>query len=218
MTLYDLPIFPLNTVLFPGMPVKLHIFEERYKIMISRCYQKAQPFGIVFIKSGSEVGADADPFSVGCSARITELEPLTEGRYNLVAIGQDRFRMLSLNHDLPYLTASVESFPFTTSDVQEAQQQASILRSWVKKYLHILSQTTDAQLDIQHLPVDPVRLACLATFLINIPNAQKQDLLNQESAHELLNRLRVLYRREATLLDAMLRPQEPDEPEPFSSN
>ena len=82
--MYELPLFPLNTVLFPGMPIKLHIFEERYKLMISRCYTEGQPFGVALIKSGNEVGRKAEPFLVGCTAVITELEPLPDGRMNIV--------------------------------------------------------------------------------------------------------------------------------------
>lgn len=214
----NFPIFPLNTVLFPGMPIKLHIFEERYKLMISRCYQDGQPFGVVLIKSGSEVGDYADIFAVGCIAQITQLEALSEGRFNLVAIGVDRFRILSLHHHQPYLTGTTEPFPFADNDAPSLKEQGNLLRPWVRKYLHTLAQTADIAITNQQLTQNPIRLAYMAAFLLNIPSSQKQELLSENTAQVLMERLRVLYRREVTLLDAMLRPQEPDESEPFSYN
>src|SRR5689334_2525159 len=53
-----LPIFPLNTVLFPGAPIQLHIFEERYRLMIGRCLEQSSPFGVALLRSGSEVSPD----------------------------------------------------------------------------------------------------------------------------------------------------------------
>src|SRR5688572_13111983 len=88
--MFELPLFPLNTVLFPGMPLRLHIFEERYKLMIERCYSSGAPFGGTLIRKGGEVGGGADPFLIGCTALITEIEPLNDGRMNIVAVGHER--------------------------------------------------------------------------------------------------------------------------------
>ena len=91
----DLPLFPLNTVLFPGMPLSLHIFEDRYKRMIGECIDSGNPFGVVLIKRGQEAnGPLAEPHEIGCTARIIEVEPLSEGRMNIVVLGQKRFRIL----------------------------------------------------------------------------------------------------------------------------
>jgi uncharacterized protein len=96
---FDLPLFPLNTVLFPGMPLTLHIFEERYKLMIERCLEHRQPFGVVLIRYGKEaLGSLADPHRIGCTARILDVQPLSEGRMNISALGQKRFRILELSH------------------------------------------------------------------------------------------------------------------------
>src|SRR5205814_5524803 len=84
-------LFPLNTVLFPGMPLPLHIFEERYKLMIGRCLEEERPFGVVLIQSGPEVGGTAVPHRVGTTAHIAAVRRLDDGRMNLIAIGQERF-------------------------------------------------------------------------------------------------------------------------------
>ena len=76
-----LPLFPLEqVVLFPGMSLPLHIFEERYKVMIGACQVTDQLFGVLLIKSGSEVGAPAQPERVGCTARMLRVDRLPDGR------------------------------------------------------------------------------------------------------------------------------------------
>src|SRR3954466_6437378 len=97
--MFELPLFPLNTVLFPGMPLNLHIFEERYKLMIGRCIEANQPFGAVLIKRGSEVsglGKAAEPFSIGCTVQITQVQSLGAGRMNISVVGKERFQIFSL--------------------------------------------------------------------------------------------------------------------------
>src|SRR5215210_2225209 len=97
-----LPLFPLNTVLFPGMPITLHIFEERYRLMIGRCLEQKIPFGVVLIREGSETSADATSYLVGTTAQISDGVRLEDGRYYLVATGQRRFRTQYIVHRQPY--------------------------------------------------------------------------------------------------------------------
>src|SRR5438045_9705996 len=100
-----LSLFPLNTVLFPGMPLPLHIFEERYKLMIGRCIEEERPFGVVLIQSGPEVGGPAVPHLVGTTAHIAAVKHADDGRMNLIAIGQERFQILEVVRQAPYLIA-----------------------------------------------------------------------------------------------------------------
>jgi Lon protease-like protein len=109
-----LPFFPLNTVLFPHVPISLHIFEERYKRMIARCLADRQPFGVVLLQQGTaehQPGQEVIPYTVGCTAQITQAEVVSDGRMNIVAIGQERFHILSFDHSEPYLTGAVELIP-----------------------------------------------------------------------------------------------------------
>ena len=216
--MYDLPIFPLNTVLFPGMPLKLHIFEERYKLMISRCYQSGQPFGVTLIKSGQEVGGRAEPFLVGCTAVITELEPLPGGRRNIAAIGRERFVAHSFKYDQPYLVAEVETLTLSHIESTSLNSVSRTLRPWVQRYLQTLADASETQFDIQQLPDDPLQLAYLASFLLDVPVEQKQNLLNIDDADEFITNLRTIYRREVTLLDAMLAPETAEGAGVFSAN
>lgn len=203
--MFDLPLFPLNTVLFPGMPLNLHIFEERYKRMIRICLQTRQPFGVVLIKHGFEsYGPVAKPHYIGCTARILESEPLSDGRMNIVALGQKRFRILSLDYERAYLVGRVELYPLERSHPEFLEQKGKRLRPMIRRYMQILTEASEANLDPRHLPHDPLVLAYLAAVLLQIPPEQKQKLLTSKHATDLLNDLLVVYRRELALLRALL--------------
>lgn len=87
-----IPLFPLNTVLFPGGPVSLRIFEARYLDMVSRCMKEGSGFGVVLIRSGSETGA-ADLHGIGTLARIRDWDQLEDGLLGITAMGDERFRI-----------------------------------------------------------------------------------------------------------------------------
>ena len=203
--MFDLPLFPLNTVLFPGMPLNLHIFEERYKRMIQACIESSAPFGVVLIKHGMESqGPLAEPHEIGCTARIIEIQPLKEGRMNIVALGQQRFRILALNHQENYLVGQVELYPLDESNRKYLKETSNRLYPWVKRYMDVLSQVSDTNLESDHLPTDPLALAYLAAVLLQVPPDQKQSLLSAQAAADFVREMYDLYRREVILLEAMM--------------
>ena len=102
-----LPLFPLNVVLFPDAAIPLHIFEERYKLMVQMCLDGDSQFGVVLIKSGSEVGDPAEPHGVGTVARIIDVERLDEGRMRLAIVGRERFRIEEITQRVPYIEGRV---------------------------------------------------------------------------------------------------------------
>ena len=217
--MFELPLFPLDTVLFPGMPLNLHIFEERYTRMIRGCIESSKPFGVVLIKRGLEAhGPLAEPYEIGCTARIIEVEPLSEGRMNIVALGQKRFRILSLNDQNSTLVGKVEIYPLEGSDKEILTLIGKRLRPWVKRYMDILSQVSDANLEAEHLPNDPLALAYLAAVLLQVPPTQKQPLLATERAEKFLGKMYALYRREVFLLDAIVTKEMQAEKHLFSKN
>src|SRR5438132_10391791 len=97
--LYKVPVFPLNTVLFPSMPLPLHIFEERYRAMVQDIKHGDKRFCVALIKEGEEVGSDAAPCQVACLAEVVHLQALADGRYFLLAVGVERVRILSTGHN-----------------------------------------------------------------------------------------------------------------------
>jgi ATP-dependent Lon protease len=99
-----IPIFPLGVVLFPGMPLPLHIFEERYKQMIRECLEANHEFGVVYY-------AGEDFFQIGCTAQITKvLRSYDDGRMDLLTLGARRFRIVKIRNEKPYLTADIDYF------------------------------------------------------------------------------------------------------------
>ena len=130
---------------------------------------------------------------------------------------RDRFRILSLHRDQPYLTGTVERFPL--EEKAGANRVAvEALRPWVEQYLELLSEAGEMEFDASRLPSEPEEMAYLAATVLQVPALEKQALLAQAGATELLEEMRGLYRRELPLLRAMLSLSEslPEGPGPFS--
>jgi Lon protease-like protein len=200
----ELPLFPLNTVLFPGATLHLHIFEERYKRMIAECIRKELPFGVVLIRHGLEaLGPLAEPFQVGTIARITKVDRLESGQMNITTIGQDRFKIVSLEPDLyPYLIGYVEPFPIRENNPAQLGALSLKLRKWVMKYLDLLAETGVGQFDADQFAGEPVGLAYEAAAILQLSNLQKQKLLSLEWADLLLGDLVQLFRKEIAFTKA----------------
>ncbi|MGB5845847.1 MAG: LON peptidase substrate-binding domain-containing protein [Anaerolineales bacterium] len=204
-TMFELPLFPLNTVLFPGMPLPLHIFEARYKQMIGECLEADRLFGVVLIRHGSEaLGPLAEPHTIGCTARIMEVQPLEEGRMHITIIGERRFRILSLKYELPYLVGEVELHPLPVDDSDKLLPVAEQLTPKVRQYIKLLNQIEAVDLDPDNLPQDPLMLGHLAPVLLQMPPGEKQNLLKSESAFELLDSTNQVYTREIAFLRAII--------------
>lgn len=209
--MYDLSLFPLETVLFPGTPVHLNIFEPRYRSMIQLCLDENRPFGVALIRQGMEVGGPAEPYRVGCTARIVAVEHLTDGRMNLTALGEERFRIRRLNHDQPYLIGRVEDWQLDRSHSLEMQRGARRLVPWVRRYLIEIAQAdpqSELNLEELQLPDDPLMLLYWAAAMLQIPPHEKQPLLESPTATDLLERIERLYRRETSLLGYLLATSE----------
>ena len=88
-----IPLFPLHTVLFPGGPLPLRIFETRYTDMVRRCMREQLPFGVLMIEAGEEAGDVASTATVGCSARIADFGALPDGLLGISCVGERRFRV-----------------------------------------------------------------------------------------------------------------------------
>lgn len=215
--MYKLPLFPLNTVLFPGMPLRLHIFEDRYKEMLAQCIDNRQPFGVVLIREGDEAnGPLAQPHLVGCTAQIIQVDPLDGGRMNVTAVGEERFKILTLNYDSAYLAGIVESLPLDTP--KSLTDNGSRLRPWLERYLEMLTEAGNIEFDREQLPDEPLSLAYLAAYLLQVPPGQKQDLLAMDDAPAFVTAVSKLCRREVLLLDSIMERVKAEELGPFSVN
>ena len=106
----EIPLFPLNLVLFPGMVQPLHIFEPRYREMTKFCLDSNITFGITLAAPGSQLGVE-QPALCGTLARIADYQRLPDGRYNLITVGVQRFEIVEVRRDKPYLSARARLLP-----------------------------------------------------------------------------------------------------------
>jgi Lon protease-like protein len=171
-----LALFPLNTVLFPGMPLPLHIFEERYKLMIGRCIEEERSFGVVLIQSGPEVGGPAVPHMVGTTAHIAAVKRSDDGRMNLIAIGQERFRIVEIVRQEPYLIARVEALADVVPEAGAAALAAEV-RAILTTYLRDLFLLLEQPEEELEIPTEPSRLSLVTAAVMQIPMGERQALL-----------------------------------------
>ena len=128
----ELRLFPLHTVLFPGMALPLNVFEPRYLQLVEECLRDEEPFGVVLIREGPEVGGFAVPHDVGTTARIERAEPNILNQIALSSRGEQRFRITELHHDRPYLWADAELVeePSVEAPVELRERAAEQLRAF----------------------------------------------------------------------------------------
>lgn len=117
-------MFPLSSVLFPGGTLPLHVFEPRYRQLVTDCLEGDLAFGVVLIARGSEVGGGDERFGVGTEAHIEQASPLPDGRWVLVASGDRRLQVDAWLDDAPYPRALVRTFPSTGAVAEEALRRA----------------------------------------------------------------------------------------------
>lgn len=203
--MFELPLFPLNTVLFPGVPIFLNIFEPRYKSMLRYCVDNERPFGVVLIKQGVEAHGEAVPHEIGCTARIAQTQVQENGNIHLVAVGEQRFRILALEHDRPYLVGQVMGHPMEPPQEPQALADANRrLVPWLERYVELLGRIGNTRFDKEQLPDDALSLGYIAAYLLQIPVREKQQFLVNSNPLSLLTDLRATYRRETAFLRAML--------------
>ncbi len=199
-----LPLFPLNVVLFPGGYLPLHIFEERYRLMMRHCLEGDRRFGVVLINSGSDVGDPATPEAVGTIAVIDEVRTLDDGRMLIGTKGERRFRIVEIVEQLPYITAEVLPLEDDDSPVVDENLIAEV-RQAAKQHIQMFMALRGEWIERPILPTDPVQLRYSVGSQLqgevigkqgileadDVPNALRLALrlLNEESA-ELKERLR----------------------------
>lgn len=188
--------------------------------MIGMCIDENRPFGVVLIRRGAEaLGPLAEPHTVGCTAVIVNSQRLEQGRMNIVAIGQERFRILSLDsRAFPYLLSTVLPFPIDVGDLEEVTRRSNQLRQQVRQLMQTQLRASSHALDLSNLPENPVELAYLAASVLQISAEQKQQLLQIVRAEDMIDRVQDIYRREQALVEAILSHGERESGLPFSTN
>jgi uncharacterized protein len=142
----EIPIFPLRSVLCPGVALPLHIFEERYRLMIGRCIERGEPFGVVLLREGREVGPLRGQIAaVGTTAAIRRAGAYPDGRLDILTVGQQRFRLEDLdNVSEPYLLGRVSLLEEPTGPEPELHDRAQRVGQHFLEYLELLQPADDA--------------------------------------------------------------------------
>lgn len=211
----ELPLFPLDVVLFPGEELPLHIFEPRYRLMITECYEQKRPFGIVLVRPDSE-HLKEEPYSVGTMAEIEVLDRLEDGRMNLIAKGLQRFRILDQHRQKPYLSGLVEVYEDRVVQDQTLTTYANQARELFNAYLQVLLEVVGKE-DIEfNLPTVPEELSHFIAYFLDVQNERKQRLLELTSTAQRLEEEIDILRHEVPIMRQMLsfnnpfRPENPD--------
>ncbi|HZU56255.1 MAG TPA: LON peptidase substrate-binding domain-containing protein [Actinocrinis sp.] len=200
-----LPLFPLGSVLFPGVVLPLHIFEPRYRKMVADLRElpegEARQFGVVAIRDGREVGAQSveSVYDVGCTARISALEAHDDGRYSLVTTGVQRFRLLDVDTSGAYLIGEVEYLEEPSDARAEALKTSStaLLLGYQRALAGLRGVRTGS---IPELPDDPTVLSYLIAAAMVLDLRDKQRLLATPDTASRLQREQALLRRETLLI------------------
>jgi Lon protease-like protein len=181
-TVERFPLFPLGIVLLPSEVVPLHIFEERYKLMIRECLDEDGEFGIVWL-------GDDGLRSVGCTARVSEvLEEHDDGRMNILVAGERPFRLLRRIDDMPYPAGDVELLDDLADDGYDVLAEVSAQAH--ERYADLVEQVTDQRPSPDDLDaLDAYGMAATVEF----DAAPKQELLELRSERERLAQVRDLF-------------------------
>ena len=196
----ELPLFPLNTVLFPGMALPLHIFEDRYRLMINECLQANRDFGVLLSGAGSLREEMGGPQAIGTSARITQVQRLKDGRMDILTSGQERFRVLQLLRVKPYIVARIENFPLEATDSPRVANLVEISKELLTRYLRLTSEVLGTLIHIERTPRDASSLAYLVAISVQVSLEEKQEFLAIPTLPDLLLREVAILRREIEFL------------------
>jgi Lon protease-like protein len=191
----QLPIFPLNTVMFPGVTVPLHVFEDRYRALVHHLLtipdKTLRVFGIVAIREGFEVGQHGvqSVHRVGCVVQMTSVEPYEDGRFDIEVVGRQRLRIDSMDTSGEYLVGEVELLGEQRSPEEDPAEAARTLTTF-EEYRRRLSEMRGGPVLDGDMPTDPEYLSysLAATCLLTLQ--ERQSLLEADSSLERLILLR----------------------------
>lgn len=202
----EIPLFPLNVVLFPGMVLPLHIFEPRYRQMIADCQRQGLEFGVVLAQQES-IFLREEPHAVGTMAEIRDLDRLEDGRLNIIAMGTRRFRILSQHRKKPYLSGLVELYEDVKEPLEDLLFADKQARSLFADYIELLLKAANEQ-DVQtDLPADPEDLSYFIAYFLDLEKEQQQHFLELNSTLQRLKGEIAILRREVPFLRQILSKQ-----------
>ncbi|MSQ43063.1 MAG: hypothetical protein EXR45_02455 [Chloroflexi bacterium] len=209
-----LPLFPLNVVLFPDAPLPLHIFEERYREMIRECLENDRSFGVILATPQETTAGTGHHYSIGTIAHIVETRPYPDGRFDILCLGRERFRVESHQSDRAFHTASVTILSETGArpahaDADEGTVNGGAIATQTIVELRIVLTTLisatvddDARAEqlgriVQAIPNEPIALSYFAARILPTANlADRQELLEIPDVSSRLIKIQQHLKRE----------------------
>ena len=211
---HTLPLFPLGTVLYPGLLLPLHIFEERYRQLVRDLLDGPEPrrFGVIAIRRGRETGVDgiSSLHEIGCTATVRQIQEHDDGRFDLVTVGTQRFQLAGLDHSKPYLQGEVDLLAEDTGDEPAAGLAAQAVHGAFRAYLDALAGRGVTQAAVPELPGEPAALSYLVAASMIMDLRDKQALLAEPDALHRLIAERALLSRETMMLRSLTSTPAPD--------
>ncbi len=204
----ELPLFPLNVVLFPNQNLPLHIFEPRYRIMIQRCIDNKEPFGVVLAMSEDHLA------DVGTAALVTDVDKLPDGHMEINTVGTERFKIKDwVVGDDGYLIGTIVDYPFDLDEEPPAQELVDGVVQRMKRYLRLLAKTNGLSFQVDRFPEDARQLAIFTAIALQLDLEEKQELLEQENVADLLEVEDEILNEEVKLLSVMSKVIQPPQDE-----
>ena len=198
-----LPLFPLNTVLFPSASMPLQVFEERYKLLLRHCLDRDSKFGVVLIKSGFEVGEPAIPYTTGTMAHIVQVNKAEGDRFFVSVTGLQRFHIRNITQYRPFLGADVELLE-EESDQPVPPDKLDAVREAATRYVRLTMGVSGGWVRQVRLPSDPVQVANHVAGMLQVSLQDKQALLEEPSTTTRLETELEMLNREAAVLKRLV--------------
>ncbi len=205
----QLPIFPLNTVVFPGVSLPLHVFEDRYRSLVHHLLtisdKSMRLFGIVAIREGYEVGQHGaqSVHRVGCVVQMTSVEPYPDGRFDIEVVGRNRLRLERLDTSGAYLVGEVETVDEDPRTSAAAVTEAGRTRVTFEEYRRRLSQLRGGDVLDGELPSDPTYLSYSLSATCLLTLHERQALLEADTSLDRLVMLRHALHEEMRAMRAV---------------
>jgi Lon protease-like protein len=203
------PVFPLNAVLFPGVVVPLHVFEDRYRAMMRDLLAVPDPaqrvFGVVAIREGYEVGDHGvqSAHRVGTLVQLTGVEPYDDGRFDIEVTGRQRLRMQAMDTSGEYFTAEVDLLADPAEPDPAAAAQVARTLEVFDRYRALLAGLRGGDLLDGRLPDDPEYLSYTLAAACLLTLRERQELLEADGAARRLEMLARMLREEIRAIDAL---------------
>ncbi|MFN8482073.1 MAG: LON peptidase substrate-binding domain-containing protein [Anaerolineae bacterium] len=195
----EIPLFPLDLVLFPNMVLPLHIFEQRYRRMLEDCVESGEPFGLVRARE------DGGTHRIGTAAHIVRVEGLPDGRSNIVVVGQERFAIDGLRFHKPYLVGRVSEAEMPGARAPQALRLLPLIQQGLVAYLTALRTVVGQPVPTPDVPDETDALGYMVATVLQVGSSVKQSLLEADSVAEMLRMERRLLETETAILRYMER-------------